>query len=389
MKVSDDPKGKVRCSPEQRSGSAPPQGAYDLAVIGAGVIGLSCAWRAAQAGMSVVVLERDEPGSGSSGVAAGMLAPVTEADFGEDALLALNTESREMWPGFAAELEELTGLPTGYADCGALVVAADRDDAEELRRLHALQRRLGLDSEWLGARAARSLEPGLSPRIGGAILAPQEGQVDPSAVVAALARALVNAGGELRDGAEVASLETDSGCVTGVRTATGDRVQASHVLVAAGAWSSAGELATEAGAPEVRPVKGQLLELRVRQGGTLPASRIVRTPRCYVVGRSDGRVVIGATTEEQGFDTTITAGGVFRLLEAAYEVLPDIGELELVRARAGLRPFTPDNRPVVGPGAVEGLLWATGHGRNGVLLAPLTARRMMDALRGVPAVISA
>ncbi|MBA3304841.1 MAG: FAD-dependent oxidoreductase, partial [Thermoleophilaceae bacterium] len=146
----------MRCSPEQRSGSAPPQGAYDLAVIGAGVIGLSCAWRAAQAGMSVVVLERDEPGSGSSGVAAGMLAPVTEADFGEDALLALNTESREMWPGFAAELEELTGLPTGYADCGALVVAADRDDAEELRRLHALQRRVGLDSEWLGARAAQA-----------------------------------------------------------------------------------------------------------------------------------------------------------------------------------------------------------------------------------------
>jgi glycine oxidase len=371
LKVSDDPEGSS---------------AYDLAVIGAGVIGLACAWRAAQAGMAVVVLERDEPGSGSSGVAAGMLAPVTEADFGEDALLSLNTESREMWPGFAAELEELTGLPTGYADCGALVVAADRDDAEELRRLHALQRRLGLDSEWLGPRAARSLEPGLSPRIGAAILAPQEGQVDPGAVVAALAQALGNAGGELRCGAEVASLETASGRVTGARIANGDRVEAAQVLVAAGAWSSAGELATGAGAPEVRPVKGQLLELRVRRGGTLPASRIVRTPRCYVVGRSEGRVVVGATMEEQGFDTTITAGGVFRLLEAAYEVLPDIGELELVRARAGLRPFTPDNAPVVGPGAVEGLLWATGHGRNGVLLAPLTARRMVDALRGVPAV---
>ncbi len=367
-----------------------PEGSgYDLAVVGAGVIGLACAWRAAQAGLSVVVLERDEPGSGASGVAAGMLAPVTEADFGEDALLRLNLDSRGMWPGFAAELEELTGLPSGYSEPGALVVAADRDDAEELRRLHTLQRRLGLDSEWLGPRATRSLEPGLSPRIAGAILAPQEGQVDPGAVVAALAHALVDAGGELCSGAEVIALHTHSGRVTGVRTAAGDTVQASRVLIAAGAWSSEGELGAEAGAPEVRPVKGQLLELRVRRGGSLPASRLVRTPRCYVVGRSDGRVVVGATMEEQGFDTTITADGVFRLLEAAYEVLPDIGELEFVRARAGLRPFTPDNAPVIGPGEIEGLLWATGHGRNGVLLAPLTARRMVEALRGVSTVVSA
>ena len=367
----------------------PERSGFDLAVIGAGVIGLACAWRAAQAGMSVLVLERDEPGSGASGVAAGMLAPVTETDFGEDALLALNLESREMWPAFAAELEELTGLPTGYADSGALVVAADRDDAEELRRLHDFQRRLGLDSEWLGPRAARALEPGLSPRIGGAILAPRDGQVDPGAVVAALAQALVNAGGELRSGAEVASLETDSGRVTGVRTVAGDRVEAGQVLVAAGAWSSEGELAIETFAPEVRPVKGQLLELRVRPGGSLPATRLVRTPRCYVVGRSDGRVVVGATTEEQGFDTTITADGVFRLLEAAYEVLPDVGELELVSARAGLRPFTPDGTPVMGAGSIEGLLWATGHGRNGVLLAPLAAGRMVDTLRGSAAVASA
>jgi glycine oxidase len=159
--------------------------------------------------------------------------------------------------------------------------------------------------------------------------------------------------------------------------------------MAAGAWSSVGELADEASAPEVRPVKGQLLELRVRRGHSLPATRLVRTPRCYVVGRPDGRVVIGATMEEQGFDTTVTAGGVFGLLEAAYEVLPDTAELELVRARAGLRPFTADNRPVVGAGEVDGLLWATGHGRNGVLLAPLAARRIVDALRTGQRVASA
>jgi glycine oxidase len=152
------------------------------------------------------------------------------------------------------------------------------------------------------------------------------------------------------------------------------------VLVAAGAWSAEGGLATEASAPPVRPVKGQLLELRVRRGRRPPASHIVRTPRCYLVSRPDGRVVLGATQEEQGFDTTVTADGVHRLLEAAREVLPDAGELELVAARAGLRPGTPDNSPAVGAGDLEGLLWATGHHRNGVMLAPATARAIATLL---------
>ncbi len=353
---------------------------YDLVVVGGGIVGLSCAWRAAQAGGSVLCVERDELGAGASGVAAGMLAPVTEADFGEEELLRLNLESRELWPGFAAELEELTGMPTGYADTGAMVVAVDRDDAEELRRLHEFQRGLGLESEWLGPRAARAQEPGLSPRIAGAIAAPQDGQVDPHAVITALGRALSEAGGELATSTAVEGLTAADGRVTGVKLASG-AVEARAVLIAAGAWSGEGELGAEAGAPVMRPVKGQLIELRVRRGGRRPATRIVRTPRCYVVTRADGRVVVGATTEEQGFDTAVTADGVYRLLEAAHEILPDVGELELVRARAGLRPVTADNRPVIGAGEVEGLLWATGHGRNGVLLAPLTAARIVAVLR--------
>ena len=361
---------------------APPakRSAYDLVVVGGGIVGLSCAWRAAQSGAEVLCVERDAPGAGASGVAAGMLAPVTEADFGEEELLRLNLDSRELWPGFAAELEELTGMPTGYADTGALVVAADRDDAEELRRVHEFRRGLGLESEWLGPRAARALEPGLSPRIAGAVAAPQDGQVDPGAVVAALARALTAAGGELLTGTRAEGLTTGGGRVTGVRLPTAT-VEAGAVLVAAGAWSADGGLASEAPAPAVRPVKGQLLELRVRRGSQRPATRVIRTPRCYVVTRSDGRVVLGATVEEQGFDTAVTADAVFHLPEAAYEVLPAIGELELVRARAGLRPVMPDGRPVIGAGAIDGLLWATGHGRNGVLLAPLTAKRIIAALR--------
>lgn len=374
-----------------------PIGTFDLAVIGGGIIGMTCAWRAAQAGLDVVVIERDAPGAGASGVAAGMLAPVTEADFGEEELLRLNLESRGEWAAFAAELEERSGLPTGYSDSGALVVAADRDDAEELRRLHVFQQRLGLESEWLTPSAARRLEPGLLPRIGGAILAPQDGHVDPAAVVRALAEAFAEAGGTLLAETGARAIETDSdGAVAGVRVVetgagrspgsdvcgaaaeAGRVVRARRVVAAGGAWSRAGELVPDEDAPDVRPVKGQLLELRVRPGAAPPAQRLIRTPRCYVVTRSDGRVVIGATTEEQGFDTTVTADGVYRLLEAAYEVLPDVGELELVRARAGLRPATPGNAPVVGPGAIEGLTWATGHGRNGVLLAPVTARRVVE-----------
>ena len=359
--------------PAQRSQDRP----HDLVVIGAGIVGLACAWRAAQAGLSVAVLERDEPGAGASGVAAGMLAPVTEADFGERELLALNLESRAEWPGFAAELSERSGLATGYAESGALVVAADRDDAEELRRLHAFQAQLGLEVEWLAPSAARELEPGLSPRVGGAILAARDGHVDPPAVLAALVAALAEAGVSVRNRTEAVALETAGGRVVGVRTAAGDVVRGDRALVAAGAWSAQGELGAEALAPEVRPLKGQLLELAVRPGRAAPARRLIRTPRCYVVIRADGRVVIGATTEEQGFDTTVTADGVFRLLEAAYEVLPDVAELELVRARAGLRPATPDNVPVIEAGAIDGLVWATGHGRNGVLLAPVTARRVL------------
>ena len=354
----------------------PTRRSYDAVVVGAGLIGLACGWRAAQAGLSVAVLDRAEPGSGASGVAAGMLAPVTEADFGEESLLRLNLASRALWADFAAELEEHSGAGCGYAESGALVAAADRDDAEELRRLHQFQRSLGLDSEWLGPRDARALEPGLSPRVAGAILAPQDGHVDPRATLAALRAAFVASGGELLAGTEVAALERDGDRVTGVRTEAG-RLSSDAVVVAAGAWSA--ELVPEG--PPVRPVKGQILELRVRRG-TRPPRRIVRTPRCYLFARAGGRVALGATMEEQGFDTTVTAGGVYRLLEAAWEVFPEVLELELVAARSGLRPGSPDNSPMIGPAAEEGLLWATGHHRNGVLLAPLTAQAVVEALRG-------
>jgi glycine oxidase len=327
---------------------------HDVVVVGAGVIGLACAWRCAQRGMRVLVLEREHtPGEGASGVAAGMLAPVTEAGFGEEPLLRLNLASAALWPSFAAELAERSGLATGYCESGALAVAADRDDAEELRRLFAFQRQLGLDARWLGGRECRRLEPRLSPRVPGGILSSGDHHVEPRAVVAALATALRAAGGELRCGVEVHDPAA---------------IDAPNVVLASGCWS---------GAP-VRPVKGQILRLR---GGQI-AARLVRTPRCYVVSRAGGETVVGATMEERGFDTTVTADGVFGLLEAAREVLPDVGELEFVEAAARLRPGTPDNAPLIGER--DGVIWATGHHRNGVLLAPITASAVAAMVAGEP-----
>jgi glycine oxidase len=324
----------------------------------------------------VLVVDRaPSPGDGASRVAAGMLAPVMEADFGEERLVRVNLAARERWPAFAAELEERTGLPTGYRDSGALIVATDRDDAEALRRLHEFQLSLGLDVEWLPPGACRRLEPGLSPRIAGGIHAHGDGQADPRAT----ARALAEVVGEIELGVEVEAIEHERGRVTGVRTSAGV-VQSDAVVVAAGACSPT--LAPEGSGPPVRPVKGQILELRVRGGMQDPITRVVRTPRCYLVARGDGRVVLGATMEEQGFDTAVTADGVYRLLEAAWEVVPEVGELELVEAGAGLRPGTPDNAAVVGPGELEGLVWATGHWRNGVLLTPLTGEVVAGLLAG-------
>ena len=353
-------------------------------IVGAGVVGLAAAWRTQRAGLRTVVVERAHAGAGASGVAAGMLAPVTEADFGEDAALALNLAGRERWPAFAAELSERSGLDTGYCESGALTVAADRDDAEELRRLVELGRALGLDARPVGARECRRLEPGLSPRVRGGIEAPHEAHVNPGATVAALRHAFVAEGGELLEGAGVAGVDLGrGGRVEGTTLAGGRRLACETLVVAAGAWSPALVGLPPETLPPVRPVKGQILTLRARPEAAPLAERLVRTPRCYAVSRPGGQTVVGATSEERGFDVRVTAEGVFRLLEAAREVLPDVDELELVEARAGLRPVTPDNAPVVGrTPEVEGLVWATGHGRNGVLLAPITADAVAALTRG-------
>ncbi|HET8975556.1 MAG TPA: glycine oxidase ThiO [Solirubrobacterales bacterium] len=351
---------------------------YDAVIIGGGLIGLACAWRAARRGLDVRVLERRRPGAGASGVAAGMLAPAGEASWGEDALLGLGLASLEQWPGFAAELEAESGERAGYARPGALHVALDRDEAEALRRRHDLHRQLGLDSEWLRPSGCRRLEPGLATSVAAGLHVPGEGVADPVAATAALLSALARLGVPVDEGADVTGLELGSGGCE-VVLADGGRVAAGRVLVAAGAWSGAAPWLPPADRPPVRPVKGEILTLRSRDGEAA-CERIVAGERVYLVPREDGRLIVGATMEERGFDTTVTAGGVHELLREAYRVLPEVAELELVETGAGLRPGTPDNAPVIGPGSDPRLVFATGHHRNGVLLAPVTAEAVSALL---------
>jgi len=353
---------------------------FDVVVVGGGVIGLSCAWRAARRGARVAVVERAQPPAGATRVAAGMLAPVGELAFGEPELLKLTLAAAELYPDFVAELEAASGREVGYRRDGALHVALDRDEAAELRRVHELQRSLGLGAEWLPPRRFRELEPGLTPSFNGGVHAPGEGSVDPRALTAALLAALAGEdGAELRTECGVDAALRDGERIAGVRTESGEELSAAATVLATGAWSgAAGWLPPEA-RPAVRPVKGQVLELRSRDGAA-PCTRIVASERVYLVPRGDGRLIAGATVEEQGFDTAVTAGGVHELLREAYRLLPDVAEMELVEAAAGLRPGTPDNLPLVGPSPAEGLLWATGHYRNGILLAPLAAERLADHL---------
>jgi glycine oxidase len=372
----------IRVMPAEARGLSEKR-SFEAIFVGGGVIGLSCAWRAAQRGARVAVIERAEPPAGATNVAAGMLAPVGELTFGEPELLQLTLASAALYPEFIAELEAASGGETGYSRQGALHIALDRDEAAQLRRVHDLQRSLELEAEWLPAGRCRDLEPGLTPSFHGGVLAPGEAAVDPRALTRALVAALAVAGGELRTGCEVVGGAFAGERLCGVRTEDGKELLADAVVLCAGAWSGRAEWLPEHARPLVRPVKGQVLELRSLDREP-PCERIVASERAYLVPRPDGRLVVGATSEERGFDTTVLAGGVHELLREAYRVLPDLAEMELLGAIAGLRPGTPDNLPLIGPGAIDGLHLATGHYRNGILLAPLTADAVAAQLAGEP-----
>jgi glycine oxidase len=357
-------------------------GSYDVAVVGGGVIGLASAWRAAQHGLRVAVVD-PRPGRGSSYAAAGMLAPVTEAHYGEEALLRLAAAAAAGYATFVAQIEQSSGLDTGYRPCGTLAVALDAGDRAVLDDVRSFQERLGLDVRALTGRECRRLEPMLTPAVRGGTLVAGDHQVDPRALVAALLTAAQRAGVSVLC-RRATALVTDDAGVRGLRLGgdatadlDGDVIESPTVLLAAGCRSGQLPGVAEDALPAVRPVKGQILRLRVPPVWRPFLSRTVRgTVRgvpVYLVPRADGELVVGATQEELGFDEQVTAGGVYQLLRDAHDLVPGISELPLVETTAGLRPGSPDNAPIVGSTTTRGLLVATGHHRNGVLLAGATA----------------
>ena len=349
----------------------------DVIVVGGGVIGLAAAWRLAQQGLSVTVLERGRPGGGATHVAAGMLAPVTEAEFGEEPMLEERLAAARSWPDFAAELAEAGGVDCGYRRNGCLSVALDADDVAEIRRHHDFRLELGLSAEWLLPSACRDLEPALSTRTAGGSFTPDDGEVDPRALTTALLAALDPAHVPVHTETEVVAAEVDGDRITGVGTADGTHHAAGTVVLAAGSWSGSCSWLPESARPAVRPVKGQIVRLRGPAAEPV-VERTIRTPEVYVVPRATGEVVVGATVEELGFDTTVTGGAVHELLREANRAVPELAELEFVEASAGLRPGTPDNVPIVERGELDGLVIATGHYRNGILLAPTAAARVAE-----------
>ncbi|MCX4582771.1 glycine oxidase ThiO [Streptomyces sp. NBC_01481] len=354
----------------------------DVLVIGGGIIGLVTAWRTAQRGLRVALAD-PEPGGGAAQVAAGMLAAVTELHYGEQTLLGLNLESGRRYPAFVAELEEASGQSVGYRACGTLAVALDADDRAHLRELHALQHRSGLESEWLSGRECRRLEPMLAPGVRGGLRVDGDHQVDPRRLAGALVTACERAGVIFHRGwAERLSVVRDR--AAGAVLTDGEELTADQVVLAGGSLSGRlGGVPAEV-LPPVRPVKGQVLRLTVPTAYAPFLSRtvraVVRGSDVYLVPRENGELVIGATSEELGWDRTVTAGGVYELLRDAHELVPGITELPLTETRAGLRPASPDNAPLLGPSALPGLHLATGHYRNGVLLTPVTGDVLAELL---------
>jgi glycine oxidase len=356
----------------------------DAVVVGGGVIGLSVAWRAASAGLAVAVVD-PQPGHGATWAAAGMLGPVGEAHFGEEALARANLAAARQWPAFALDLEQASGRPVGYLTSGTVLAAVDPSDRRVVDDVLEYQLALGLTPRRLSARDCRVLEPLLSPGIGGGAEFPDDHQVDNRLVVEALLAACDRAGVVMVDD-EVSAVTSENGRATGVSLGGGGAIDAGAVVVAAGCWSGRLGLPHSL-VPPVRPVKGLTIRAQA-SSGALRLTRIVRGlvhgRTCYLVPRADGSVVIGATVEEKGFDLTVQVGSVHDLLRDARTVVPALDEYELVETTTGLRPGSPDNAPIVGATGMERLFMATGHYRNGILLAPTTADAVVSLLEGDP-----
>jgi glycine oxidase len=355
-----------------RFGTSPTKTAPKVAIIGAGVIGLGIAWRLAAKGATVDVFDRAAAGSGASYAAAGMLAACCEAEPGEDALVALGRDSQARWPGFAAELLQASGVDVELRQEGTLVVALTADDQARIHHHLAHQKKLGLPLEWISAAETRRREPHLAGKLAGAVWSPEDHQVDNRKLAAGLRIAAESAGAAIHEHTPVKEISIVGGRADGVVLGDGSKVPTDVVVLAAGAWSRGIAGVAPEHRPPVRPIKGQMLALKMDPAAPL-INHVIWAPGVYMVPRCDGRLIIGATVEEKAFDTALTAGGLLTLLEAAWRTVPSIEELAIDEMWVGHRPGSRDDAPILGPGPAHGLIYATGHHRNGILLAPVTA----------------
>ena len=343
-----------------------------VAIIGAGVIGLAIAWRLAARGIAVRIFDRGAAGAGASHAAAGMLAACAEAEPGEEALVALGRESQARWPAFAAELLAASGIDVELRPEGTLLLALTADDQARLTHLLVFQQKLGLPLQWISAADTRRREPHLAGKLAGAVFSPEDTQVDNRKLVAALRVAAQAAGASVSEHQPVRAISSRGGRVDGIILGDGTKVPADVVVLAAGAWARSIEGVDPKLRPPVRPIKGQMLALRMNPAAPL-LSHVVWAPGAYLVPRRDGRLLVGATVEEKGYDTSLTAGGILTLLEAAWRAVPAIEELAIDEMWVGHRPGSRDDAPILGAGPIDGLIYASGHHRNGILLAPITA----------------
>lgn len=352
----------------------------DAVVVGGGVIGCAVARELRARDLSVVVLERDRPGVHASWAAAGMLSPLAEAD-GPGPFLRLLIAARERYPALARSLLAQTSIDIGYREDGTLLLALTDEDEALLEARWRWESEAGLPVERLDAAGARELEPTLSAEVRWALRFPDDHQVDNRKLAAALQQAAAGAGAELRRDARVKRIVVERGRAVGAELEDGEVVRGEAVVLAAGSWTGKIE-----GLPRpvpVGPVHGQLLALDTHGHGP---RHVIDTPRVYLVPRADGRLIVGATVEDRGFSTLVTGGATRALRKAAAEAIPELADADVLEVWSGLRPGTPDGRPIVGADPdVTNLFYATGHYRNGILLAPITGEAIAASIAGDPA----
>jgi glycine oxidase len=344
---------------------------FDVAIAGGGVIGGAIGLELARAGLRVAVFDRQRPGQEASWASAGILSPAPESP-GMVAMVPLGKASMALYPDFVAQVEEISGQPTGFRPKGTLEALFSHDTKAELSTIIALHHGLGLKAEPLGPDDARELEPMLSEEVEAAVLRPDEASIDNRAFTAAILEVAIRSGAKIFSGEGARAIWREGNRCAGLLLQD-EKVEAQYTIIAAGSFSAT----IEGAAPyaPVTPAKGQMVALR---GDDAPIERVLWSEKIYLVPRNDGRILAGATVERAGFDKRVTAGGIEKILAAALELAPGLANARIEETWAGLRPDSPDHLPILGPTDIDGLLIATGHFRSGILLTPITARLMRE-----------